>query len=285
MDNIRKEIEVNFLLKDNRPLEEYNGLSRSEMRYLIHSPFSSNSPLKIEREISDRILNQVPFLKPIEFLLDRMIQSKRIRLTKKGYLPTKLVKEIYDAVRVKDRLIEMNLIRLYSEMSSEAVHITREISEICGFIENENNKLIINTDWKNYYINKERSKIFRRILIGFALHLDWSKIGFCTNPNTGQIGFAYTLYLLSKYGKNFKPLAFYIDKYVKAFPFSQEELRPVIMDVCMADSFYSSFQTRTVEGFLLNFNLIDYQFIEKRHSERTLMIKKSRIFDKIIKYE
>lgn len=285
MDNIRNKIEIEFLLKDNRPLEEYDGLSRSEMRYLIHNPFSSNSPLKIEKEISDRILNQIPILKPVEFLLDRLIQSKRIRLTKKGYLPTKLVREIYDVVLLKDELIEMNFIRLYSEMSSEKVHITREISEICGFVENENNKLIINTDWKNYYINKNRSKIFRRMFIGFTLHFNWSKIGFCTNQNTGQCGFAYTLYLLSKYGRNFKPLSFYIDKYVKAFPFSQEELRPVMMGVCKADSFPSSFKIRTIDGFLANFNLVDYQFVEKRNSERTLMIKKTRIFDKIIKYE
>jgi len=283
--DLRKEIEASFLLKDNKPLGEFDGLSRSEMRYLIHSPFSNDSPLKLNRDISDRTLNQVPILKPIEYLLNRLIQAKKIRLTKKGFLPTAIVKEIYDVVSLKDRIIEMNLVRLYSELSSETVHLTRELSEMCEFIENENNKLLINTVWKNHVLNKNRSKIFRRLFIGFTIHFDWSKIGFCTNPNSGQNGFTFTLYLLSKYGKNYKPLSFYINKYVKAFPFSYEELRPVTMGMCMADSFTSSFQMRTIEGFLINFNLIDYQFVEKRQSDRQLMIKKSRIFDKLIKFE
>ena len=283
--DLRKEIEASFLLKDNKPLGEFDGLSRSEMRYLIHSPFSNNSPLKIIKEISDSTLNLIPLLKPIEYLLNRLVQSKNIGLTKKGFLPTAIVKEIYDVFSLKDRIIEMNLVRLYSELSSEAVHLTRELSEICGFIEIENNKLLVNPVWRNHYINKNRSKIFRRLFIGFTIHYDWSKIGFCTNPNSGQIGFAFILYLLSRYGKNFKLLSFYINKYVKAFPFSTEELRPVTMGMCMADSFPSSFQMRTIEGFLLNFNLIDYQFVEKRQSDRQLMIKKSRIFDKLIQFE
>jgi len=53
MDNLRKEIEASFLLNDNKPLVEFDGLSRSEMRYLIHSPFSNDSPLKLNRDISD----------------------------------------------------------------------------------------------------------------------------------------------------------------------------------------------------------------------------------------
>jgi hypothetical protein len=285
MDNLRKEIEASFLLNDNKPLVEFDGLSRSEMRYLIHSPFSKDSPLQLNRVMSDRTLDQVPILKPVEYLINRLIQAKKIRLTKKGFLPTAIVKEIYDVFSLKDRIIEMNLVRLYSELSSETVHLTRELSEICEFIENENNKLLINPVWKNHYINKNRSKIFRRLFIGFTIYYDWSKIGFCTNPNSGQNGFTFTLFLLSKYGKNYKPLSFYINKYVKAFPFSYEELRPVTMGMCMADSFTSSFQMRTIEGFLINFNLIDYQFVEKRQSDRQLIIKKSRIFDKLIKFE
>lgn len=292
MEDYRKEIESSLYLIDNKPNENFDGLSRSEMRYLIYNPFSRDSPFQINRNFSSRILSQIPLLKPVLFLLKKASEIKYIKLTKQGYLPPVLVKQIDDTVLVRGSYLIISSVRLSAEISSIEVHMVREISELCGFLINKNNKLFLSPKWKEHLLKNNLDIIFRYLFMGFTKHYPWTKIGFPSNPNTGQTGFAYTLYLLYKYGRSFKPISFYIDKYVKAFPFTSEELMPIEYSsypeprtIPQSDSFPSSFETNTFYRFLVNFNLVDYQWVQKPFFERQLMIKKSKIFNKIVNFK
>lgn len=298
MENFNREIESTLHLLDNRPIEEFDGLSRADMRYLIYNPFSKNSPLQISKEISNRVLDQISFLKPFELFLNKCVEVKYIRLTKKGFLPTALVREIdISAVRSQDFVsIERSYMR-YSEKDSHTARTVRVTTENAGFLINRNNKLMISQKLKECLQANDRAKIFRGIFKAYTQLYDWKSVIYMDNLNTGQEGFAYTLYLLSKYGKSYRPISFYIDKYFKAFTLKSDLLEPDENDLTTTDLIASkiiklthsdspnfSFEIGTFEKFLVRFNLVNYQFVQKQNSERQLMIKKSRIFDKIMTF-
>lgn len=292
MENFRKDVESTLYLLDNKPIEDYDGLSRSEMRYLIHNPFTNNSLLEINTNISSRIISQIPYLKPILFLLKKASEVKYIKLSRSGYLPPDLVKKIGDTVTFLHGFLIISSGRLSAEQDSIGVRLSREIAENSGCLVRKKNKLFISPDCKEQLLTGNFSEIFRKVFIGFTQHYEWKRFHYSENPITGQKGFAYTLYLLSKYGKSFKPISFYVDKYVKAFPFTSEELmcteimhRPDPIPASPADFFPSSFETVTFRNFLVNFKLVDYQWVEKPNSDRRLMIKKSRTFNKIFNFK
>jgi len=293
VNDFKREIESILYLLDNKPLENFDGLSRAEMRYLIHNPFSKDSPINIRHDISNRIIDQMRIMRPFEIFLKRCSQTKYVRLTKKGFLPTALVKEVDDSfVRSKDYIFVYITEGLYSEKDSHTASMVRYISEKCGFIERQNNKLVFSPQWKEYLLAGDRQRFFRSIFRGYAQYFNWINVVYNDNPNTGQEGFAYTLYLLSKYGKSYKPLSFYTNKYFKAFPLKPEtkaiedyDLTAAIVEHTHFGSPNSAFEIATFESFLDRFNLVNYQFVQKQNSNRQLMIKKSRAFDKVLTFK
>lgn len=293
MENFKREIASTLYLLDNKPLRDYDGLSRSDMRYLVHNPFSKDSPLSLRRDISNRILDQMRILRPFEVFLKRCSQTKYVRLTKKGFLPMALVKEVDDSlVRSKDYIFIFITEGLYSEKDSHTARMVRYISEKCGFLERQNNKLMFSPKWKEILLAGDRQRFFRSIFKGYTQCFDWINVVYNDNPNTGQEGFAYTLYLLSKYGKSFKPLSFYTNKYFKAFPLKPEtkaiedyDLTASIVESNHFGSTNTAFEIATFESFLVRFNLVNYQFVQKQNSDRKLMIKKSSTFDKVLTFK
>ena len=292
MKDFKTEIESALYLLDNKPLEDFDGLSRADMRYLVHNPFSKDSPLSIRHDISNRIIDQMLIMRPFELFLKRSSQTKYIRLTKKGFLPTALVKEVDDSIfRSKDYLFVYKTEGLYSEKDSHTACMVRYISEKCGFIERQNNKLLFSPQWKESFLAGDRQRFFRSIFRGYTQYYNWINVVYNDNPNTGQEGFAYTLYLLSKYGKYFKPLSFYTNKYFRAFPLKPEtktiedyDLTATIVENAHWGSPNSAFEIATFESFLVRFNLVNYQFVQKQNSNRQLLIKKSRAFDKVLTF-
>lgn len=91
---------------NNVPIDDFEGFSSADMNYLVYETFSSDSPLQIKKNIPDNILDQISFLMQIEYLLHKINDLDELKLTAKGYLPTTLVKEIYDLGLIKDEAID-----------------------------------------------------------------------------------------------------------------------------------------------------------------------------------
>lgn len=285
MDNGNQNIEATLLLLDNKPCDDFDGLSKADMRYLIHNPFSKDSPLQINKYIPTDVLDQIHFFNQIEFFLERMIQIKELKLTGKGFLPTGFVRELYTQGFIKEDIIEDGTLKLYAEKSSESVHLTRQFVEFCGFLETRQNRLILTPKWRELIQSRCRLDIFFRILSTFTQKFNWENIGFSPNSNTSQIGFAFSLFLLSKYGQIKRPDMFYVDKYIKAYPFTVAELTPMYRGVYEASSFPFSYLTRTIEVFFVYFNFANCQFIEGADRDTNHLINKTQIFDKIMTFE
>jgi hypothetical protein len=285
MDFYQKDFDPTFILMNNVPIDDFEGFSSADMNYLVYEPFSSDSPLQLKINISDNILDQIPFLMQIEYLLHKINDLGELKLTAKGYLPTTLVKEIYDLGLIKDEAIEDGITKLYAETSSQPIQLTRMITELARFTKKRYNKLTLTKTWRDKLLKKRRQDIFVQAFSAFAHKFSWGYFDLYSSQATGTVGFAFSLFLLSKYGDKERHVSFYSEKYLKAFPALIELFKD---DPWMTDinrSFNSCYSIRTFDRFLDYFNLITIRTDGRHYDDSKKFVKKSPIFDDIITFD
>ena len=285
MDFYQKDLDSTFILMNNSPIEDFEGFSSADMNYLVYDAFSADSPFQIKKNIPDKILDQIPFLLQIEYLLHRINDLGELKLTAKGFLPTTLVKEIYDLGLIKDYAIEHGITKLYAETSSQPINLTRLITELAGFTKKRYNKLTLTKTWRDKLLKKRRQDIFIQTFSTFAQKFNWGYFDLYSSQATGTVGFTFSLYLLSKYGANERQDSFYSEKYLKAFPSLIDLFKDDKWVTDINRSFNSCYSIRTFDRFLDYFNLIKIRSEGRPYLDSKKFIKKSPLFDDIITFE
>ncbi len=57
---------------NNLPVNDFEGYSPAQMQWLIHEPFGSGSPIKINSDIADSALDKIYLLSPLEYLISEI---------------------------------------------------------------------------------------------------------------------------------------------------------------------------------------------------------------------
>jgi hypothetical protein len=220
---------------------------------------------------------QVPILNQIKYLLN-IIEKSELKLTNKGYLPPKIVSELYNQGFIKDEFIEAGISKLYRETDCSIINLTRIITELSGMAKKRNNILSLTKIGKSI-INNDFDLLFR-IFTTFTGKFNWAYYDGYGQNNIGQLGFGFTLILLSKYGNKKRTMKFYADKYFRAFPRLMDEISEsdILTKQEKAKNCYS---LRTFERFLNYFGLIKIEPENTWNADK--FVSKTEIFDKFIK--
>jgi hypothetical protein len=285
IDDIRRKIEASINLYNTKPIEDFEGLSPADMRYILYDPFSKDSPLKFKNNIPDKILDQIPILNQVKYLLQRINDLGEIKLTSTGSLPTTMVKGLYNQGYIKDYAIEHGITKLYAETSCQSIHLARIIVELSGFVKKKNGKLSLTKTWKDKLISKNRRDILYQIFSVFSQKFNWSYFDGYPSQQTGQLGFAFSLYLISKYGNVERLDSLYSEKYIKAFPKIQLDYNDDPLNKEGNREFHHCYSLRTFERFLEYFNMTESRTEGKLYQETKKIIKKTALFDEIISFE
>lgn len=95
MSRFEEEINSYKILLNNHPIQDFLGLTPSEMHDLIYDPYGRNSGFQIKK-VSDNALNQIPFFLLAEHLILMIYRDKYTKLTSKGCLSLKYCKELLE---------------------------------------------------------------------------------------------------------------------------------------------------------------------------------------------
>ncbi len=263
--------------QNNRGIPDFEGYSPTEMQYILYNTFGKNSPIQL-LELSEPDYNNIPILKQIKYLLKIIDEKGELRLTAKGFLPTKIVSNIYDQGFIKDEMIESGISKLYKETDSMSINLTRILSELSGIIKKRNKKLSLTKKGKKE-LNDNR-KLFENIITTFGTRFNWAYYDGYGNNQIGQLGFGFSLILISKYGSEKREDSFYSKKYFSAFPLLIEQIEPSNFRPRekQASGCYS---LRTFNRFLDYFGIIKIESESKWNSKK--FIKKTELYDKLIK--
>lgn len=284
IDEINKDLKSIQTLVNSRPIDEFDGRSPTEMFYLLHKTFDKDSPFQFRKHIDENVLEQIPFLKLTDYYLRLIHEQEPVKLTTRGNLPVKLVKEIYEQKIIPEELFEIGIYKLYKEQDSSTVHTTRIISHLARLTKKQNNKMTLTNKAKKILDRNAKYELFKELFKVYTTKFNWAyNDGYGDNP-IGQLGFAFTLEQLIKHGNIERQDTFYGEKYLNAFPTLLEYTRPLSFRT-EEEELISCFSLRTFNGFLDFFGLIEIREEGKDILNKKTYIRKTKILDELIMFE
>ena len=270
MENIEKYVIEAINKKNNEPVADFEGYPPTEMQFILYNTFDSKSPVQL-LNASHNTYQNVPIFNQVKFLFDLINEQKELKLTNKGFLPTKIVAELYGKGFLKDYFIENGISKLYKESDVPTINLAKILVELSTLVKKRNNKLSL-TKKGIEQINND-NLLFRNIFETFTKKFNWSYFDGFSNEEIAQSGFGFTLILLDKYGKEYRNPEFYADKYLKAFDFKSKNSESEFVD-----NPKTAYKIRTFERFLDYFGFTEYD-----DNEKNPKVRKTKIFNELIK--
>lgn len=272
-DDIQKHLDQLMREINNRGNPDFEGYTPIEMEHILYATFGVNSPIQLQALTEDEY-SQIPMLSQLRFLAKLIAEAGELKLTAKGYLPTKVVSAIYNQGFIKDEFIESGLYKLYKETDCNAISLSRILLEMSGIVKKRNNKLSLTKSGEKTI--SDNGKLLKLILETFGNKFNWAYFDLHGSNNIGQLGYGFSLILLHKYGEEKRVDNFYADKYFTAFPGLLAPMPPE----SNKNKYARCYTLRTFERFLAYFGVIDYEHGRYRVDN---MVQKTALFDKLIK--
>jgi hypothetical protein len=262
-----------------RGIPDFEGYSPNEMHFLLHEPFGKESPVRL-KTMKPEAYASVPMLNQVRYLAGQIRDQGEVKLTKIGNLPVKLVKELYSQGYLKDELVEEGITKLSKESDSITINLARILLQLCGMTKIRSNKLSLTK--KGETMLADNAGLLNMIFQTMCLKFKWAYYDGYVDERIGQLGFGFTLVLLSKYGASKRNVAFYAKKYVTAYPFLLDGLEDVPYN--SPEGYLTNcYSIRTFDRFLELFGLVTLER-EKRWNADTF-VTKTALYDAMIRVD
>lgn len=200
--------------RNRMPCDDFDGLSPEEMHNIIYNPFGNQCVVRLNTLTKEQY-ERMPLVRQTLFLLNAL-GEKELKLTKLGWLPLKIVAEAY-ALGQPEYLIEEFEYKRINEYDAKSVWMARIILELLRWVKMRKGVLSLTAKGKKALsdIDSAANEIFRISLTGMALHaLDGGD-----DNRIGNLGMAYSVWLLNKYGSKWEFGDFYQYYYQMVFNF------------------------------------------------------------------
>ncbi len=261
---------ITFLM-NNQPVDDFLGYSPDEMHDILYNPFEPDSLVRIREDIPDEVLDQIPFLRITEYIIDKIREAGELKLTKAGNLPIKVVFGVYGKY-FTEKLAESPYYHPTKEQDIASVHTARIVLELSRVVKKRHNKLSLTKAGEK--IIKNRSLLLGELLRTYAMRFNMGYLDGYDAPNYGNMGIAFILIALHKFGNKPRSSTFYAEKYHQALP-------PIL--ATYRNPFSSPdkcFNLRLANYFFNFFNLIEIK--NKPNWDQNYIFTKSDIFDQVI---
>ena len=205
-------------LNNNRPQDDFGGLTFNEINRLTFETFEDDSPLKLNLPISDDILDQVPYFRLTEEFLKILQRDGSIKLTPLGALPRKTLVELYGHKFIIEEGIEKGIVKLSREIKSAVLSTLHHNTRLAGLVTKAKGKLFLTKAGSKVVAREDRNELFLRTLRTFTEKLPWSNLdGYAPLP-IGNMGWGFSILMLLQDGDSPRDGRYYGLKYMKAFP-------------------------------------------------------------------
>ena len=243
---------------NNTALDDFCGLSPDQMHKSIYGPFGPDSPVRFCHDVDNETLDQIPFLRLTEELLHIIERNGFLKLTAKlGALPRKVVQELYSKKFITEEFIESGAVRLLGESDSTALWSLHQNTVLSRIVTVNRGKMTLSKDGRRLLEYRYRPELFHRLFQTFTLSNSWASADRYTDFPIAQLGWGFSIYLLLRFGQEPRPVSFYAEKYLKAFPTMLKYIRPITRNSPIID-FINCYETRTYHRFLEWFGMIRY---------------------------
>ena len=208
--------------QNQRPLDEFHGLSPEQMHRLNNFPFTSPELVRFPGVLAAS--PTAPIVTLFEMLIEA-IGEKGLKPTAKGNLPRKFCREAALAYWGEELYRENTRFGgINREQDFFELHITRLTAELAGFIRKYKGRFILSRNCRTLLAGKGLAALYPPMFRAYVEQFNWAYWDRYPELRFIQTAFLYTLYLLMRNGDTWRPHAFYEDSFLRAFPMLPDEL-------------------------------------------------------------
>ena len=275
LEEFKRLLTMSIIKECNSGIEVYEGYSPMEITLMLYSPFESDCPVQLNK-LSSEEYAMIPIFRQVKRLMEVIEEKKELKLTAKGNLPVKIVKELY-SLGISDDFIEAGIYKLAKEQDSKRVRIVRILAHSAGLIKKRKGVLSLTVEGVRNL--KDDSLLLKTLIGAFCRKIDWEILDFMNiYGDIIRIEVAFSIVLLARYGTEKRIEQFYAVKNYNAFPLYFES--PVSEDTLCWD-YNNSYRERIIKGFMKHFGLIEFEPREKMCD--SIYLQKTAIFDKLFR--
>lgn len=201
------------------PLADFCGLSPQQMHELLYQPLGPTSVVQLRPGVPQEVLDQVPFLRLTEAFLRILHREGPLRLTPLGALPRKYLRELYAHGFILEDGLETGLFTLSREIDSLAITTLHQTTRLAGLARLVRGQLLLTKKGAQLLDPAQRPTLWPLVLHTFTSRFAWASHDGYPAPEVAQTGWAYSVYLLARFGQQPQPVHFYAAHYQRAFPF------------------------------------------------------------------
>jgi len=214
--------------RNQRPVSDFQGLSPDQMHRLLYFPFDSASLVEFPPCLGTT--PSAPILSLFQMLAEA-IGERGLKPTAAGNLPRKLVQEAALAYASDDLQRELMRFRsIRTEADFPDLHVTRVVAGLASLIRKHRGRFILGRDCRRIMAEQGLAGICPLLLRAYAERFNWGYQDGYPDLYFIQDSFLLTLYLLDRYGEEWRSNTFYEDAFLRAFPGIVEDVGSVFYD-------------------------------------------------------
>lgn len=285
LDDINRELRSYMDLRNNTPQPDFEGRTPKEMFYMLNKPFDKDCPMQFTKKVDLTVLKQVPFLMLAKHFFEYLQKSGPVKLTAKGNLPLKTVKFLYDLGYFPSKYVDSNRTSIRSESNFMDAHIMRINCEIIGLVKKTGNSMALTKKGESMIKDSELFPLFKHLFINYTTKFNWAYADHFGDHAAGQFGFAFSMELLSVYGKKEREEEFYAQKFIRAFPAMLDDFVSVSPYFTAKDEAKFCYSLRTFHNFMRHFGLAELNEKGADIMTRKYFVKKTPVLDHLFVFE
>ena len=257
--------------RGRRPLDDFCGLSPEQLHRFLYFPFDSPQLVTFASRLDTP--PAAPILSLFR-LLAGAIGELGLKATATGNLPRKFVQEAASVFEPQGGYPKYLPGGIRSEEDFFDLHVTRLVAELSGLVKKTKGKFLLSRACRAELAKPGSGAFYPRLLLAYTRDFNWAYgDGYPSLPFLQQ-SFLYTLYLLDQFGDEWRPMAFYEDAFLRAFPAVLEEMEPVSYTTPEND-LRSCYSLRCLERFAGFLGLIEIERESTRPFDRSFRLRRT----------
>ena len=211
LDDINRHVGEIMHAQNAAPKSDFNGFSSEQMHMMLYRPLEVGCPVQLCR-LTEEQMERIPVMRQALHLMN-VLSSEELKLTSQGYIPPKIVAELYE---LGSHSWNSDWYKQKSEPKTEEVQVLRVVLKECGLIKTRISKMSLTAKGKQLLAN--HNELMRTMILFLFCDYNTGWLDMYEDNEVGNLGRLYSLWLLHHYGEDWRDTRFYADEYSKAFP-------------------------------------------------------------------
>ncbi len=265
----------NFFGRYNQAvMDDFHGFSPDQMYRVLHFPFESPRIV----EFSDRLDSppDTPFMRLFGRLAD-VVDREKFKPTARGNLPRRICRDIAEEYWNEEAFpYERSFWKVYQEMDFFDLHVVRVVTQLAGFLRKYKGRFILGRECRDLLKSGGLGAAYPKILRTYAQKFNWAyRDGYQEIPFV-QHSFLFTLFLLSRYGGEWRPSRFYEDQFLRAFPMVLDQIEERFYST-PEKTLRSCYTGRVLQGFAGFLGLAEVEDVSPRRMPSEYRVRSTRL--------